>query len=138
MYVKSQGNGDSHVASFTAEAYHVYISLNDGDARATDILTSTVIDVLRGNILANIELSRKHAIKLTAGKGSIDLAIPRWTSAMLTADGPRDDLQIRNLDIVEYIEKRQGHVVAQLGEGGASIVVYGLNGPVRVTGYESP
>jgi len=128
-------NGNCHVESFTTEL--VQIGLTNGNARAVDITGSTVVNVVNGNISGNVELDGRQSIEMSAVNGSIDLDVPRSTSAMLEATALRGGVYVRYLDVL-YIERSKFHILGRLGDGVGSIDLGVTNGPIWVSGYQAP
>jgi DUF4097 and DUF4098 domain-containing protein YvlB len=128
-------NGNCTVESFTTE--FVDIRLTNGNARTVDITAFTWVNVVNGNISGNVELIGRQSIKMSAVNGSIDLDIPRSTSAIIEAKALRGGVYVRYLDVL-YIERSKFHILGRLGDGAGSIDLGVTNGPIWIMGYQLP
>lgn len=110
------------------------VSVN-GDIRMDNIVGGVVADVVNGSIEASATLPTQATIDLITDNGSIELRIPRSTSAVVGASVVSGTIQTTNLVFDELAQTRQS-LTGTLGGGEGTIELWVDNGDIRMKGID--
>ena len=105
----------------------------NGDIRLSGIVGGVVADVVNGNIAATVTLPVHETIDLVTDNGSIELRIPRSTSAVLGTSVVNGAIHTSNLEFADLVQT--GHsLTGTLGNGEGVIELWVGNGDISVLG----
>jgi len=113
----------------------VDVSNTNGDVLLSNILGGVISDVVNGSIAASVTLPVHEAIDLIIDNGSIELHIPRLTSAVFGASVGIGAIHTSNLAFDDLVQTNQsltgtldnGEGVIELRAGNGNISVFGTD-----------
>lgn len=110
------------------------ININ-GHIRLSDINGSVAADVVNGNVTATVTLPVHDTIDLITDNGSIELRIPRSTSAELGASVENGAIHTSNIAFTDLVQTSHW-LTGTLGNGEGVIDLNAGNGDISVLGFE--
>ena len=114
----------------------VEVSNKNGDVLLSDIVGGITADVDNGSIEGTVILPVDEAIDWSINNGSLELSIPTFTSAALSATiGVVGDIIVSDLDIADSLSTPKA-LSGTLGEGEGSITLSTVNGKIEVIGFD--
>jgi hypothetical protein len=125
---QANGNIDIHDIQNSVDVINV-----NGDIQLIDIVGGVAADVVNGCINASVTLPVHATIDLIVDNGSIDLRIPRSTSAIMDAFVVRGTIHTTNLVFDELVQTDRS-LTGTLGGGNGNIELWVDVGNVAVTG----
>lgn len=112
----------------------VDVANTNGDVLLSNILGGVAADVVNGSIAATVTLPVHKTIDLIIDNGSIELNIPRLTSAVLGASVGNGAINTFNLVFYDVVQTDQS-LTGTLGNGEGVIELWAENGDIRVVGF---
>jgi hypothetical protein len=113
----------------------VLVENSNGNVRLDDIAGSVEVQVWNGDVDADVTLPFQGRAGIAVDNGTIDLALPRSTSAWLLATTRNGTIDVVNLEFESEVRSGSA-LVATLGGGSGEIRLSTGNGGIRVEGYE--
>ncbi len=110
------------------------ISSVDGDLWLDNHAGSCTINGVPGNADITIALPTNGYCRATDITGDIGLAIPRETSATLSATSPSGIISFSGLTITN-LDEQTGHITGTLGTGDGEITITSLSGNISIEGF---
>ena len=110
------------------------IRLTNGTFKMHEITGSAVVTLVNGNIVGDIDLVSDGTCLLKTLNGSIDLEIPKTTSADFNARVTNGTISVSGLEL-SNLETDTHYTRGQLGDGDGEILLELLNGQIVVQGY---
>jgi hypothetical protein len=106
----------------------------NGNVSVMDITGSTTVHLVNGQIDGRLTLPPDGFIDLMATNGTIDLAIPRNTSASFSATLSNGSIEIENLAL-QGETRTPNSLQGILGDGRGRIELLTVNGNIRISGF---
>jgi DUF4097 and DUF4098 domain-containing protein YvlB len=113
----------------------VDVANTNGDVLLSNIVGGVSADVVNGSIAANVTLPVHETIDLIIDNGSIELHIPRFTSAVFGASVGIGAINTLNLAFDDVVQADQS-LTGTLGNGEGVIELWVGNGDINVVGYD--
>ena len=113
----------------------VDVSNTNGDVLLSNILGGVIADVVNGSIAASVILPVHETIDLVIDNGSIELHIPRLTSAAFDATMVDGAVHISGLEF-DNLEQTILSLTGTLGDGIGMIELWAGNGNISVFGTD--
>lgn len=134
----SNTRGRNYVVDYTltipAELAVSIMHIN-GKVVVVDVAANTLVDLVNGNVDADLSLLPDGLVDLSAVNGNIDLAIPASTSADLDAAVTNGTIRTSNL-VLQDVESSSRSLSGRLGTGEGIISLSVVNGNIAVAGRE--
>lgn len=106
----------------------------NGDIRLSDIVGGVTADVVNGSIEASVTLPVHETIDLITDNGSIELRIPRSTSAVLGASVVNGAIITSNIAFADLVQTSHT-LTGTLGNGEGVTELWAGNGNINVIGF---
>ena len=113
----------------------VDVANTNGDVVLFNIVGGVAADVVNGSIAATVTLPVNEAIDLIIDNGSIELRIPRATSAVVSASVDSGSITSSNLTFDDLVQTSQS-LTGTLGNGDGVITLAAGNGEISILGSD--
>jgi len=127
----TQTNGNIRMESI---ANAVSVDVMNGRVRLLGIIGDAIASVSNGDIDCSVTPQDGGEIMLSAVNGDIDLRIPTWTSAILSAFTSNGTIIRDNLNL-SGVDQTARSLNGILGSGSGAIVLETLNGNISISGF---
>jgi hypothetical protein len=122
-----------YVVTAPAET-ELFVDNTNGHVLVMDIARSATVQLLNGRIDGRFSLPRDGWIDLMTTNGTIELAVPRNTSASLSATVSNGSIAVENLAL-QGENRTPNSLQATLGNGRGRIELLTVNGNISVSGF---
>lgn len=111
----------------------VKINVSNGQVEVSELEGDFYADVTNGGISARGMLPEKGTCDLSTMNGAIELAIPRTTSATVSASTTNGSVSVSNL-LLQLEMSSRTRVIGKLGDGKGTIKLSAVNGAITLKG----
>lgn len=132
-----EGQGRNYVVDYNVTVprnFEVSIMNINGNVTVREILASTYVDIINGQIDGKVDLPQDGTIDLATVNGPIALDIPHNTSADFSASVSNGRIELSNLTL-QGEDRTTSSVQGRLGEGRGVIMLRTVNGDIKAEGY---
>jgi DUF4097 and DUF4098 domain-containing protein YvlB len=112
----------------------VFVENTNGHVSVMDITRSTTVHLVNGQIDGRVSLPRDGWIDWMTTNGTIDLAVPRNTSASFSATVSNGSIGVDNLSL-QSETRTPNSLQGTLGDGRGRIELSTVNGNISVSGF---
>jgi DUF4097 and DUF4098 domain-containing protein YvlB len=131
MVITTQVNGSIDIVDIENSVDVLNVN---GDIRLSDIVGGVVTDVVNGSIAATVTLPVNDTIDLITDNGSIELRIPRSTSAVLGGSVVDGAIHTSNIEFADLVQTSHS-LTGTLGNGEGVIELWAGNGNINLIGF---
>jgi DUF4097 and DUF4098 domain-containing protein YvlB len=136
--IQPQDNqGRNYVVDYTVTLprnFAVSIMNINGDVTVREMLSSTYVDLVNGQIDGKVDLPQDGTVDLSTANGPIALDIPHNTSSQFSANVTNGRIELSNLTL-QSEERTPTSLQGRLADGRGMITLRTVNGDIGVRGY---
>lgn len=112
----------------------IVITVTNGNVLLQRVFGSAEVKAVNGNVEAEVVLPLFGTCELSSVNGNIDLAIPKNTSALFSAEVTNGAIAVIDLGLQNPVSSRTS-VRGQLGRGEGKVALATVNGTIRAAGF---